>query len=76
MYFMLQRLSLEQNDVTDILVNGPDTVYVEVGGKLQLTDVKFRDEEHLRHIINRANKRIILSTEPALPHVRFHGALR
>lgn len=39
--------------VNDILVNRCDQVYVERAGKLQLTDVRFRDETHLRKIIEK-----------------------
>lgn len=39
--------------VSDILVNGPNNVYVEVGGKLKKTNVKFRDNHHLQNIIER-----------------------
>ena len=39
--------------VADILVNGPDQDYVEENGKLQLTDVKFNDNDHLANIIDR-----------------------
>jgi pilus assembly protein CpaF len=39
--------------VTDILINGPHSVYVERGGQLELTGVSFTDEAHLRHIIQR-----------------------
>ncbi len=39
--------------VTDILVNGPDSVYVERGSKLEKTDVTFVDETHLRRIIDK-----------------------
>src|ERR1700745_3109534 len=34
--------------VTDILINGPGTVYVERDGQMELTDVCFSDEAHLR----------------------------
>ena len=44
---------LRDPEVTDILVNGPDAVYVERHGRLSLTDVKFRDTEHLLHVIDR-----------------------
>ena len=40
-------------DITDILINGPHTVYIERNGKLELTDVKFSDDAHLRHIVQR-----------------------
>jgi pilus assembly protein CpaF len=39
--------------VSDILINGPQTVYVEREGRLELTDVVFSDEAHLRHIVQR-----------------------
>ncbi len=39
--------------VNDILVNRADQIYVERAGKLQLTDIKFRDEGHLRKIIEK-----------------------
>jgi len=39
--------------ITDIMVNGPDQVYIERAGKLQLTDVKFNDEQHLYNIAQR-----------------------
>ena len=39
--------------VADILVNGPDQVYVERNGKLELTDVTFNDADHLANIIDR-----------------------
>ena len=44
---------LADPEVTDIMVNGPEHVYIERGGKLHETDVSFEDEEHLRHIIER-----------------------
>ena len=44
---------LRDQTVSDILVNGPHSVYVEKYGRLQLTDVKFRDNEHLMQIIER-----------------------
>lgn len=44
---------LHDDSVTDILINGPHQVYVEKGGKLVLTDVKFRDNAHLMNICTR-----------------------
>ena len=38
---------LEDEGITEVMVNGPQTVYVERGGRLTLTDVTFRDENHL-----------------------------
>ena len=39
--------------VSDILINGMDSVYVERNGQLQQVDVRFRDAEHLLHIAQR-----------------------
>ncbi len=39
--------------VSDILVNGPDTIYVEKGGKLERVDARFRDNAHLVNTISR-----------------------
>ncbi|HRW13424.1 MAG TPA: CpaF family protein [Syntrophomonas sp.] len=44
---------LKDNEVTEVMVNGPKQVYVERGGKLYLTEVKFRDDEHVMHIIDK-----------------------
>ncbi|GAC1545448.1 MAG: hypothetical protein NVS3B16_14820 [Vulcanimicrobiaceae bacterium] len=39
--------------VSEIMVNGPNVIYVERGGKITLTDRHFNDERHLRTIIER-----------------------
>ncbi|PTR29705.1 CpaF family protein [Pseudomonas sp. GV085] len=44
---------LADHSVSDILVNGHASVYVERFGKLQRTDVRFRDDRHLLNIIDR-----------------------
>ncbi|HUL08947.1 MAG TPA: CpaF family protein [Candidatus Acidoferrum sp.] len=44
---------LAEETVTDIMVNGPYQVYVERKGKLELTDVKFRDNQHVLNICSR-----------------------
>ena len=41
---------LSDDAVTDIMVNGPYSIYVERGGKLQRTNVKFRDSEHVASV--------------------------
>lgn len=49
---------LRDPSISDILVNGPNTVYVERRGRLELTDVKFGDEPHLLQIIQRIVGRV------------------
>ena len=44
---------LHDPSITDILVNGPKSTYVERGGRLEHTDVTFIDERHLRLIVQR-----------------------
>ena len=44
---------LADPEVCDILVNSPKKVYVERGGKLELTSVEFKDDEHLMRVIER-----------------------
>lgn len=44
---------LGDDSVTDIMVNGPRQVYVERRGKLELTDIRFRDDSHVMAIITR-----------------------
>lgn len=39
--------------ISDILVNGPDSIYVERGGKLVETNIRFKDQAHVRMIIDR-----------------------
>lgn len=44
---------LEDDAITEIVVNGPDEVFYEKNGQLHKTDISFRDEEALRHVIDR-----------------------
>ncbi|MDH4021821.1 MAG: CpaF family protein [Gammaproteobacteria bacterium] len=44
---------LADSTVSDVLVNGPKSVYVERRGKLELTDVTFNNDLHLMNIIDR-----------------------
>lgn len=49
---------IRDNSVTEVMVNGPKQVFVERKGKLTLTDVKFKDDGHLRIIIDRIVSKI------------------
>jgi pilus assembly protein CpaF len=55
--------------VTDILVNGPDVVYIERFGKLERTGVRFRDGDHLLRIIQRISARVGRHIDEASPMV-------
>jgi pilus assembly protein CpaF len=56
-------------DVCDILVNTPKQVYVERGGKLELTAVAFRDDAHLLQIIDRIVSRVGRRIDESSPMV-------
>jgi pilus assembly protein CpaF len=51
---------LNDPDISDIMVNGPNQTYIEKKGKLQLAGIRFRDEQHLFQIA----QRIAASTRP------------
>lgn len=44
---------LTDDTIADILINGHDSVYVERGGRLEGTAVRFKDEDHLLRVINK-----------------------
>jgi len=44
--------------ISDILVNGPDKVYVERFGRLERTDIRFRDADHIVRVIERIAARV------------------
>ena len=55
--------------ISDILVNGASTVYVERNGRLELTAVRFRDDAHLLQIIQRVASRVGRRTDELSPMV-------
>lgn len=55
--------------VTDILVNRPDQVYIERFGRLEMTDVRFRNTDHLLRIIQRIATRVGRRVDEASPMV-------
>jgi pilus assembly protein CpaF len=60
---------LWDDTVTDILVNGHDQVYVEKGGKLFQTEIKFQDDAHLMLIIDRIVSQVGRRVDEASPMV-------
>lgn len=44
---------LMDEEVTEVMVNGPNQVYVERKGKIELTGVQFRDNEHVMNVIEK-----------------------
>jgi pilus assembly protein CpaF len=62
-------LLLKDPTVSDILVNGPHKIYVERRGKLEKTDVKFRDNQHLMQIIDRIVSKVGRRVDETSPMV-------
>jgi pilus assembly protein CpaF len=60
---------LLDEEISDILVNTHRQVYVERLGRLELTPVVFRDDAHLRHIIDRIISRVGRRIDEATPLV-------
>src|SRR5258705_2309322 len=60
---------LEDDEVTDILVNGPFDVYVERRGKLEKTAARFRDAQHLVGVAQRIASAIGRRIDEASPMV-------
>jgi pilus assembly protein CpaF len=56
-------------DVTEVMVNGPHSVYVERGGKLHRTAVEFRTEEELRRTIDKIVARVGRRVDESSPYV-------
>ena len=60
---------LKDETVNDILVNGPNRVFVERAGKLELTDVTFKDERHLLRIIDKIVSAVGRRVDESNPYV-------
>ena len=60
---------LQDESVNDILVNGPQQVFVERAGKLQLSDVTFKDEKHLLRIIDKIVSAVGRRVDESNPYV-------
>jgi pilus assembly protein CpaF len=74
---------LRTEDVTDVLVNGPDQVYVDRGAGLELTPVRFPDDAAVRRLAQRLASTAGRRLDDATPYVdlrlrdgtRFHAVL-
>jgi pilus assembly protein CpaF len=60
---------LEDATVSDILVNGANSVYVERNGLLEKTNIRFRDDQHLMRIIDRIVSRVGRRVDESTPMV-------
>jgi pilus assembly protein CpaF len=60
---------LRDVDVTEIMVNGPDRIFVERAGRLYPVDGRFTDETHLRRVIDKIVGRVGRRVDEASPMV-------
>ena len=60
---------LEDDSITDIMVNGPERVFVERRGKLTLSGVRFRDAAHVAHVCQRIAVRVGRRIDESSPMV-------
>jgi pilus assembly protein CpaF len=49
---------MKEEGVADIMINGPKNVFVEKAGRIQKSDVTFRDDDHLLQILDRIVSRV------------------
>ena len=60
---------LKEPSISDILVNGYNKVYIERGGKLSLSPIRFKDNQHLLHIIEKIVSQVGRRIDEAQPIV-------
>jgi pilus assembly protein CpaF len=60
---------MSDETITDIMVNGPRQVYIERRGKLELADVRFRDDQHVMNVATKIVSRIGRRIDEAKPLV-------
>jgi pilus assembly protein CpaF len=60
---------IEDEGVTDIMVNGAKQVYVERRGRLELTDIRFRDDDHVMNVATKIVTRVGRRIDEAQPLV-------
>ncbi|MBL8572256.1 MAG: CpaF family protein [Hyphomicrobiaceae bacterium] len=58
---------LARDDIADIMVNGADRTYIEVAGKMQMTNVRFRDNAQLMNICQRIVSQVGRRVDEASP---------
>jgi pilus assembly protein CpaF len=65
-YGPIDRL-LRSDEITEVMVNGPDSVYVERSGKVEKTNATFVDDQHLRRIIDKIVAQVGRRIDEATP---------
>jgi pilus assembly protein CpaF len=69
---------LARDDISEIMVNGPNTVYIEIDGIIERSQLSFRDEEQLVQICQRIAQRVGRHVDEASPicDARLHDGSR
>src|SRR6185437_9743492 len=65
---------LARDDIADIMVNGSQKCYIEVGGKVKLTNVRFRDDSHLMNVCQRIVSQVGRRVNVIAPPLAIDGA--
>jgi len=60
---------LKEEEITEVMVNGPHSIYVERGGKIEPVNAQFVDEDHLRRIIDKIVAQVGRRIDEATPMV-------
>src|SRR5438876_8535990 len=60
---------LRNPGINEIMVNGPGHVFIERNGRIEITDVRFVDESHLRRIIDKIVSQVGRRVDEATPMV-------
>ena len=60
---------LKDDTVNDILINGPQQIFIERAGKLMLSDITFKDEKHLLRIIDKIVSAVGRRVDESNPYV-------
>ncbi len=69
---------LARDDIADIMVNGATRTFIEVGGKIQLTNIRFRDNAQLMNICQRIVSQVGRRVDESSPicDARLHDGSR
>ncbi len=60
---------LKDDTVNDILINGPNQIFIERDGKLEISDITFKDEKHLLRIIDKIVSAVGRRVDESNPYV-------
>ncbi|MCF7916526.1 MAG: CpaF family protein [Candidatus Omnitrophica bacterium] len=66
----IQKL-MDDSEITEIMINGPDKVYIEKSGRKLLSDVKFDDDTHLRYVVEKMVTPSGRRVDESSPYVDF-----